>query len=208
MLFHIRLIIVMFFIVFLFLGFFCTLLSCYIYPPPVQTNPQRFLHPPQQPHHLHKHPFYPRALTVILLSYIPFLSFPLFPQPQFTTLWSCAITLQPLLPDPPPYCPAQSPLLHPSDSKSRSLPPSPYPLRFPIQSSPTVSPPTEILNPSLPYHLPTHPDTISHPPHHRLPIPRFKISSSPTVSSPTQRSNLTLPYHLLTNPVFVSRAPC
>ena len=116
-------------------------------------------------------------------------------------------THNPLLPDPPSYCPARSPLLHPSDSESRSLPPSPYPLRIPIQPSPTVSPPTEILNPSLPYHLPTHPDTISHPPHHHLPTPRFKISSSPTVSSSTQSSNLTLPYHLLTNPVFVSRAP-
>ena len=116
-------------------------------------------------------------------------------------------TPNPLLPDPPSYCPAQSPLLHPSDSESRSPPPSPYPLRFPIQPSPTVSPPTEILNPSLPYHLPTHPDTISHPPHHHLPTPRFQISSSPTVSSSTQSSNLTLPYHLLTNPVFVSRAP-
>ena len=129
MLFHIRLIIVMFFIVFLFLGFFCTLLSCYIYPPPVQTNPQRFLHPPPTA------PPPPQASLLLppcsnshsAIIYTLLLLSPILPAPIYypMVLRNHPPTHNPLLPDPPSYCPAQSPPLTPS--------------RFRTPFSPTIS---------------------------------------------------------------------
>ena len=130
-------------------------------------------------------------------------------------------THNPLLPDPPSYCPAQSPPLTPSRFRTPFSPTisthwdpiagppllPPYPSRSQIPPSPTISPPTQIPYLILRTTISLHLDSKPHPPlvsPHQL---RVQISPYPTISSPTQFLYLVLLLILHKISIIFSPAP-